>query len=128
MQAHNSPPRILVFDGHCHLCSGWARFLMRHRVEPPFQLVAMQSEAGRALLSSHAIDPDDPASFLVLDGPQELTQSDAVIHVIAALGGAWRCAQAARILPRRWRDGLYRLLARNRYRWFGRRDTCYLAD
>jgi predicted DCC family thiol-disulfide oxidoreductase YuxK len=91
-------------------------------------LVAMQSEAGRSLLSAHGIDPDDPASFLVLDGPQVLTQSDAVIRVIAALGGAWRCAHAARVVPRRWRDGLYRVLARNRYRWFGRRETCYMAD
>jgi predicted DCC family thiol-disulfide oxidoreductase YuxK len=101
---------------------------MRHRVEPPFQLVAMQSAAGRAILSAHGIDPDDPASFLVLDGRQELTQSDAVIHVVAALGGAWRFAYAACIVPRRWRDAIYRVLARNRYRWFGRRATCYLSE
>jgi predicted DCC family thiol-disulfide oxidoreductase YuxK len=122
------PPdiRVIVFDGHCNLCSGWARFHHRHPLTPPFQLMAMQSEAGRALLLSHGIDPDDPMTFLVLDRGRCLTESDAAIHVVTELGGAWRLVGVARILPQAWRDSLYRLLARNRYRWFGRRATCYL--
>ena len=118
--------RAIVFDGHCHICSGWARFLSRHEVEPPFQLIAMQSAAGRELLTQHGIDPDDPATFLVLDRGHRFERSDAAIHIVAALGGLWRAAHAARIVPRGWRDALYQLLARNRYRWFGRRSTCYL--
>jgi predicted DCC family thiol-disulfide oxidoreductase YuxK len=86
----------------------------------------MQSSAGKALLVQYGIDPEDPATFLVLDRGRQLTESDAAIHVIAALGGLWRTAQLARIVPQRWRDAAYRLLARNRYRWFGRRGTCYL--
>jgi predicted DCC family thiol-disulfide oxidoreductase YuxK len=86
----------------------------------------MQSDAGKALLVEFGIDPDDPATFLVLDRGERLTESDASIHVIAALGGAWRMLGAARIVPRPWRDALYRTLARNRYRWFGRRSVCYL--
>jgi predicted DCC family thiol-disulfide oxidoreductase YuxK len=86
----------------------------------------MQSVAGKALLAEYGIDPEDPETFLVLDEGRQLTQSDAAIHVIAALGGFWRMIHAARIVPQRWRDAIYRLLARNRYRWFGRRSTCYL--
>ncbi|MGA2778125.1 MAG: thiol-disulfide oxidoreductase DCC family protein [Steroidobacteraceae bacterium] len=120
--------RIIVFDGICHLCCGWVRFLSRHPVEPAFQHVSMQSPEGRALLVEYGIDPDDPDTFLVLDQGRSFTDSEAVIHTIAALGGLWRLSAAARIVPRAWRDWLYRLLARNRYRWFGRRSSCYLPQ
>ena len=126
MQRPDPGARIIVFDGICHVCSGWVRFLSRHRIDPPFQLIPMQSAAGKALLVEYGIDPEDPATFLVLDQGQGFTKSDASIHVISALGGAWRIFNVARIVPRRWRDALYQTLARNRYRWFGRRSVCYL--
>ena len=87
----------------------------------------MQSELGRALLAQHGYDPDDPLTFLVLDGDRCLTQSDAWIHLVAAAGGGWRLIHAARVIPRVLRDSVYRLVARNRYRWLGRRSTCYNA-
>jgi predicted DCC family thiol-disulfide oxidoreductase YuxK len=87
----------------------------------------MQTPEGRALLLEYGIDPEDPATFLVLDQGRRFVDSDAAIHVIGALGGLWRIIYAARIVPQRWRDAIYRLLARNRYRWFGRRSTCYLS-
>ncbi|MBK6674023.1 MAG: thiol-disulfide oxidoreductase DCC family protein [Proteobacteria bacterium] len=118
--------RVLVFDGYCHLCSGWARFLARHPVTPAFRLVAMQGEEGRALLGAHGIDPEDPSTFLVLDAGRVFRESDAVIHVVTALGHLWRVFEIARIIPRPCRDWMYRVLARNRYRWFGRRQVCYL--
>ena len=100
------PVRIIVYDGFCHLCSGWARFHHRHPAKPPFDLVAMQSQRGRELLTSHDVDPDDPTTFLVLDGGKTFTQSDAAIHVMIASGGLWRLALLARWVPRRLRDGL----------------------
>jgi predicted DCC family thiol-disulfide oxidoreductase YuxK len=126
MSSADATRRVVVYDGHCHLCSGWVQFLHTHPSDPPFELIAMQSEAGRALLTSFGIDADDPATFLVLDQGRARTESDAAIHVICAVGGLWRLAAIARILPRPIRDALYRTLARNRYRWFGKRDTCYL--
>jgi predicted DCC family thiol-disulfide oxidoreductase YuxK len=118
--------RSIVFDGICHVCTGGVRFLARHRIEPPFKLIPMQSTDGKALLGRYGIDAEDPTTFLVLDRGLILTQSDASIHVIAEIGGLWRLVVLARLIPRSWRNGLYRLLARNRYRWFGRRATCYL--
>jgi predicted DCC family thiol-disulfide oxidoreductase YuxK len=120
--------RCMVFDGHCHLCSGWARFLARHPLEPPFSLIPMQSSLGKLLLASHGIDPLDPATFLVVDRGRVLTESDAAIHVIAVLGGPWRAILLVRLIPKPWRDACYRFVARNRYRWFGRRAVCYLPD
>lgn len=138
--SRNSPPgcerwesmqtddRIVVFDGLCNLCTGGARWLERHQAEPPFLLVPMQSEPGRALLAQHGYDPDDPLTFLVLDGRECLTQSDAWIHLVARSGGWRRLLKALRVIPRAWRDSIYLLIARNRYRWFGRRKTCYLPQ
>jgi predicted DCC family thiol-disulfide oxidoreductase YuxK len=118
--------RIIVFDGICHVCTAGVRWFQRLRVEPPFRLIPMQSAAGKALLAEYGIDPEDPVTFLVLDQGRRFTESDASIHVIAAAGGLWRMIHVVRLVPRRWRDALYRLLARNRYRWFGRRSACYL--
>jgi predicted DCC family thiol-disulfide oxidoreductase YuxK len=126
MSAPEPSLRVVVFDGICNVCSGWVRFLERHRIEPPFKLVAMQSTQGKLLLEEYGIDPEDPATFLVLDQGRQFTQSDGAIHVISALGGVWSLFEAARVIPKAWRDSIYRLLARNRYRWFGRRATCYL--
>jgi predicted DCC family thiol-disulfide oxidoreductase YuxK len=120
--------RVIVFDGMCHVCTGGVRFVRWLRVDPPFQLIPMQSVAGRAILVDHGIDPEDPTTFLVLDQGERYTESEASIHVIAALGGLWRVVHIARLVPRSWRDALYRLLARNRYRWFGRRGACYLPQ
>lgn len=77
--------RLMVYDGYCHLCSGWAQFMSRHPIEPPFTHLTMQSEAGQAL-------------------------------------------GLARAIPKPWRDALYRVLARNRYRWFGRRAQCHVPS
>ena len=118
--------RIMVFDGYCNVCTGWTRFMLRHPISPPFTLIAMQSDAGRTLLSAQGIDLEDPSTFLVFDQGRVLRESDGAIHVMASLGGVWRMAHALRVIPKRWRDALYRLLARNRYRWFGKRTVCYL--
>jgi predicted DCC family thiol-disulfide oxidoreductase YuxK len=119
--------RIVVFDGLCNLCSSGARWLQYHQGDPPFHLIPMQSDLGRTLLAEHGYDPDDPMTFLVLAGDRRLTQSDAWIHLAAAAGGGWRLVRAAQVIPRTWRDSVYRLVAQNRYRWFGRRRTCYLS-
>ena len=86
----------------------------------------MQGQQGSALLRAHGLDPQDPMSFLLLDAQGAWTDTDAILRVLAGLGGAWRLTGALRVLPRSWRDAAYRALARNRYRWFGRHDACYL--
>jgi predicted DCC family thiol-disulfide oxidoreductase YuxK len=88
----------------------------------------MQSEEGKNLFIEYRIDPEDPSTFLVVDRGRHFTASDATIHVIAASGGLWRMIHVVRIIPRRWRDEIYGVVARNRYRWFGRRSTCYLTE
>ena len=115
---------VVVFDGVCALCSGWVRFLLRHDQRAVFRFAAMQDRVGHDLLVAHGIDPADPVSFLLVDGGAAWHDSDGVIEVLRRLGGLWRAAVLLRLVPRALRDRAYRLLARNRYRVFGRRETC----
>lgn len=122
--ATRSAGPIVVFDGVCVLCSGWVRFLLRHDRKADFRFAAMQGPVGHALMLAHGIDPSDPVSFLLVDGDAAWHDSDGVLEVLRRLGGVWRVAALLRIVPRALRDAAYRLLARNRYRLFGRRDSC----
>ncbi len=119
-------PAVIVFDGVCALCSRWVRFLLRFDRQGRYRFAAMQGSHGRALLQQHGLDPDDPLSFLLLEDGQAWTDTDAILRVLAGLGGAWRLTAVARLVPSAWRDRAYRALARNRDRWFGRHDHCHL--
>jgi predicted DCC family thiol-disulfide oxidoreductase YuxK len=120
--------KVILFDGHCVLCSANARFVLRHDRRRRFRLAAAQSEAGEALQARHRLNRDALETIAVIDGGEVLTESDAVIAIAAGLGWPWRAAAAARLVPHVLRDPLYRWIARNRYRWFGRRETCWRPD
>jgi predicted DCC family thiol-disulfide oxidoreductase YuxK len=118
---------VIVFDGVCVLCNGWVRFLLRRDRQARFRFAAMQTGAGRTLLAAHGLDPADPASFLLVDGARAWTDTDAIIRVLASLGAPWRAvAMLLRRVPSPARDAAYRLVARNRYRLFGRHAQCAL--
>ena len=122
-----STEAVIVFDGVCVLCSRWTRFVLRFDHARHFRLAAMQTRAGRDILAAHGLDPDDPSTFIVIDAGRAYTESAALLHVLSRFGLFWRaCAVALRCLPRAWRDGGYRVIARNRYRWFGRKDVCVI--
>lgn len=117
---------VIVFDGVCVLCNGWVRFLLRHDHAQRYRFTAMQSASGRALLAAHGLDPDDPNSLLLIDGDDAFVDTEAIRRILTGLGGAWHLAHLIVLVPRALRDRLYRHIARNRYRWFGRRDACLL--
>ncbi|WP_306582363.1 thiol-disulfide oxidoreductase DCC family protein [Dokdonella sp.] len=117
---------IIVFDGVCHLCNGWVHFLLRHDRRGVYRFASMQSEVGCRLLRDHGLDPADPSSFLLLRAGRARTDSDAIIDVLTGLGGPWRLFGALRLMPRVLRDPLYRGIARNRYRRFGKREFCMM--
>lgn len=122
------PESIIVFDGVCVLCSRWVRFLLPRDRKAVFRFAAMQSEAGKRLLAAHGLDPLEPVSFLFLDGGRAFTDSGAILRVLVRLGGPWRLLAVGYAVPRPVRDALYRWIARNRYRWFGRRDACFVPS
>jgi predicted DCC family thiol-disulfide oxidoreductase YuxK len=117
---------LIVFDGECVLCSANARFVLRRDRRRRFRLTTAQSPLGAALYRHFGLRADEEGTILVLRDGRLLTDSEAVIAIPAGLGWPWRAAAALRIVPRPLRDALYRLVARNRFRWFGRRDTCWV--
>lgn len=121
---HQGP--IIVFDAMCVLCSANAQFVLRHDRTGRFRLASMQNETGARLYRRCGIDPADPDSLIIVDGEKVLRDSDAVLAIYAALGWPWKALALLRLVPRMLRDPAYRWLARNRYRFFGKRETCWL--
>lgn len=117
---------IILFDAECVLCSANAQFVLSHDRTKRFRLASMQGEVGSALYRRFGIDPANPDSMIVVDGEQMLRDSDAVLSIYAGLGWPWTVLSVFRVVPRFIRDPLYRLIARNRYRLFGKRDNCWL--
>jgi predicted DCC family thiol-disulfide oxidoreductase YuxK len=125
--ARNDPP-VILFDGVCNLCNRGVRWIIRRDRRAVFRFAALQSAAGRKLLVDAGRTEELPGSMILIDQDGVHERSDAAIRIAAYLGFPWSLAKAARILPRFLRDGLYRWVARNRYRWFGKRDTCTVPE
>lgn len=119
---------IVLFDALCVLCSANAQFILRHDRKRLFRLASIQGEVGKALCRQSGIDPDAPDTIIVVFEDHVLRNSDAVLAIYAGLGWPWRAAIALKLMPRVFRDPLYRLIARNRYRLFGRRETCWVPS
>jgi predicted DCC family thiol-disulfide oxidoreductase YuxK len=118
---------IVLFDAECVLCSGNAQFILTHDRSERFHLASMQGAVGSALARQHGLDPADPSSIVVVDGATVRKDSDAVLSIYEGLGYPWRAASVLRIFPAFARDPLYRWIARNRYRLFGKRPACWVA-
>ena len=120
---------LVLFDGVCRLCVGGLGFIMPRDPDLRVRFCAMQSPAGQALLARHGLPLAGFKTFAVLADGEVLQRSDAVIRIAMAMHRPWPLiARALRLLPRAWRDALYDLVARNRYRWFGVRPTCFMPS
>jgi predicted DCC family thiol-disulfide oxidoreductase YuxK len=127
--ARTDPHRpIIVFDAECVLCSANARLVLRNDRKRLFRLASMQGGRGAELLRANGVDPADPDTLIVVAGDTVLRNSDAVLYIYRRLGWPWRALGIGAIVPRRLRDRVYRSIARNRYRWFGKLDECWVPD
>lgn len=117
---------IIVFDAMCVLCSANAQFVLDKDRRGHFLLASMQGEVGSAIYRRFGIDPAAPDIMIVVSGDSVLRNSDAVLSIYEALGWPWRAISALRLIPRALRDPVYRFIARNRYRVFGKREACWL--
>ena len=115
---------VIVFDGECVLCSGFFRFVVERDHQNKFHFVIAQSPLGTKLYDFLGLKSDDFDTNLVLVDGRLYTKLDTLPAVLGVIGGPWRAVSAIRILPKPIRDFLYNRIARNRYAWFGRRDTC----
>lgn len=114
---------IVVFDGICTLCNTSIDFLLRQDRSGRLRYAAFQSDVGRNLLARHGMFTA-PETIYVIDHGVLYSESSAVLRLTRYLAWPWRALGILRIVPRSLRDTIYRYTARNRYRWFGTRDTC----
>lgn len=117
---------VILFDGVCNLCNGAVTWIIERDPRAVFVFGALQSDGARALLARHEALHDLPDSIVLIDASGVHTRSDAALRIAAQLGAPWSWLNVGRILPRGLRDAIYNWVARNRYRWFGKRDSCML--
>ena len=117
---------IVVFDGMCNLCSAVVDFITARDPHNAFTYVPMQSPQGRQLLDAHGVSMNQVDTFLLIGNGDALVRSDAAIAIAAELGRPWNLLATLRLVPRPIRDRVYSFVAKNRYRWFGKRATCKL--
>ncbi|WP_437880560.1 thiol-disulfide oxidoreductase DCC family protein [Pseudomonas sp. LRF_L74] len=120
--------RVVLFDGVCKLCNGWANFLIRHDRQRRFLLCSVQSPEGQAILGWLGLPTDHFETMAYLEGARLFVRSDAVLRIVGQLPWPWRALAALRVLPRPLRDWGYDRIALNRYRLFGRYAVCMLPD
>jgi predicted DCC family thiol-disulfide oxidoreductase YuxK len=121
--ADDAPNDLILFDGVCVLCSGWVAFVIRRDPAARFRFTAIQTPYGRSLAERFGIDPENPQTNAAVMSGHAYFKSDSTLAVLIDLPG-WRWARIAFAVPKRVRDFVYDLVARNRYRLFGRRDAC----
>ncbi len=119
---------VVFMDGDCVLCSKMARLIVRMDKRNEVRICPVQSGLGQALLLHYGLDLDDPESWMYLEGGQAYTSMNAVMKLGWRLGGIGRGASVFVLLPRFFRDWIYRIVARNRYWIWGKADMCMIAD
>ena len=122
------PEHFAVMDASCGLCARGAAWIARNDAQEKFRIVPVQSELGAALLRHYGMDPEDPLSWLYVGEGQPYTSLDAIIRVGRELGGIWKMLAVLNVLPRGAQDYLYGIMARNRYRFLGRKSFCDMPD
>jgi len=118
---------VVLFDGVCNLCNASVAFILRRDPKAYFRFASLQSEAAARLLEGSPLEAKLDSIVLLEDGAV-FTQSTAALRIARRLRGAWPLLYAFIILPRFLRDPIYDWIARNRYRWFGRRESCMIPD
>lgn len=124
IQSHD----IILFDAVCVICNGWAKFLIKYDKKIQFKLVSAQSELGTALLKHYQMSTEHYTTMVVIKDGKLYTESTALLKVMQHLGFPFSLMNAGYFIPRFIRDFLYRLVALNRYKLFGKTDSCLIPS
>ncbi|HEX2607568.1 MAG TPA: thiol-disulfide oxidoreductase DCC family protein [Flavisolibacter sp.] len=119
---------IILFDGVCNFCNGSVNFLIRQDKKKHLRFAALQSAIGQNLLEVFHLSTKEFNSFVLIDQGKIYTASSAGLRVYHYLPWYWQWTQLFRIVPKFLRDGIYYWIARNRYKWFGKKDQCMVPD
>jgi predicted DCC family thiol-disulfide oxidoreductase YuxK len=117
---------VVLFDGVCNLCNGFVQFLIRRDKKRRFLYASLQSEAGRSLIEELGLEAGKMDTVILIDQGKAYTHSDVALRAAGKLGGLWPLFKVFYVFPKPLRDLVYNWIARNRYRWFGKRETCMI--
>ena len=117
---------LVLFDGVCNLCNSIVSFTIKRDPEAKFLFASLQSTVGQALLKKYNLSVDDFDSFVLIEGHRAYSKSSAALRVVKRLKGFWPVLYVFIVVPRPTRDFVYDFVAKNRYRWFGRKDQCMI--
>lgn|SRR5690554_1623709 len=118
--------KVILFDGVCNLCNSTINFVIKKDKRNIFKFATLQSETGQTLLNKLKIDSLETDSIVLVDGEKSYVKSTAALKIARNLSGVYPLLYAFLILPKFIRDRIYDYVAKNRYKWFGKKDSCML--
>jgi predicted DCC family thiol-disulfide oxidoreductase YuxK len=121
-----SPSPVIYFDGVCNLCTTSVQFVLKRDKKNIFRFASLQGEAGQKMLESHHMPTHHYKSFVVEEGGKIFTRSTGALRVFKHLGGAWSLMYAFILVPPFIRDAIYNYVSEHRFRWFGKKESCWL--
>lgn len=125
----NLPPnkKIILFDGVCNLCNSAVQFVIKHDGKDVFRFVALQSELGQQILKHIGVNPVNIDSIVLYEpGVAYYYKSSAAIEIARSLGGFWHFGTVFKVIPTGIRNLLYDYIAKNRYKWYGKKESCMI--
>ncbi|MCU0335977.1 MAG: thiol-disulfide oxidoreductase DCC family protein [Chitinophagaceae bacterium] len=117
---------MVLFDGVCNLCQRSVQIILANDARGVFHFASLQSPLGLQVLQQHGLAAEHLKTFVLVENGQVYTRSTAALRVAGQLRAPWRWLRVLLLVPRPLRDGVYNLIARNRYRWFGKKEECWL--
>ncbi|KAB7705546.1 DUF393 domain-containing protein [Bacillus aerolatus] len=118
---------IILFDGECNFCDSSVQFIIKRDPKGKFYFASLQSDTGKSLLKKHRV-PADVDSIIVIEGDKVYSRSAAALRISRHLKGAWKLLYVLILVPSPIRNAAYDFIAKNRYNWFGKRDSCMLPS
>ena len=118
--------KIILFDGVCNLCNSSVTFAIKRDKNDIFRFAALQSEIGMQLISKFKIDTSQTDSIILVEGNKYYEKSSAALHITKHLSGGWPLLYGFIILPKFIRNAVYDFIAKNRYKWFGKKESCMI--
>ena len=124
LPAMDHPDNIVFFDGVCNLCNGLVKFIIKRDVKNLILFSPLQSPFGQATLKKMKMDPEEVNTVVYFSGDKPYLKSSAILQILKDMGGAWKLLFGLIVVPRFIRDFIYDLVARNRYKVFGKQESC----
>ena len=119
---------VVLFDGVCNLCVSSVQFIIKHDSKKQFRFASLQSNFGKAIMQEAAVSENNYNSFILLEHGKIFTISTAALKVAKQLSGGWKLLYLFIFIPAFIRDPIYSIIANNRYKWFGKKEACWLPD